>query len=274
LWLAAHTVYDVTTRVTWFGAQTDRLLTAIRARAEYLASKSLARPELLVGCFCLLVAPGGKEWKVTTKDPSIDALFERMSRGGSAPSGDTMRLEGRAERVRSSTWATVLLAISGMLFLRHVARAALHFVLKYDRQCELVLEGSALRVRTKTEMLGKTLSYTDMEWPASGIVRLGREERYPRIGFYAGLSALAVGTVLGVWLFVDGVRAASPSLLLWGALFVAGGVLADFALVSLLPSAKGSCRLVLVPAKGQGLSVIGPDAERIDAFLKQLARAV
>jgi hypothetical protein len=104
-------------------------------------------------------------------------------------------------------------------------------------------------------------------------VRVVREVRFPRAAFYAGLLALALGSYIGVRSFVDGVRAASPSLLLVGLLVVAAGIGADFVLGSLLPGAGGLCRLAFVPRSGRTLCIGQVDAGRADdAIARSLSR--
>jgi hypothetical protein len=88
---------------------------------------------------------------------------------------------------------------------------------------------------------------------------------------YAGLLALAVGSYVGVEAFVDGVRAASPSLLAAGLGFVVAGIALDFGFSSLGPGARGRCRLLLVPRDGAKLCVGGVDPSIADAMLARLA---
>jgi len=96
--------------------------------------------------------------------------------------------------------------------------------------------------------------------------------RYPRIFLYAGLFALAVGSYLGVALFVDGARAGSPELLGIGALLVAGGIGLDFLLENAQSGLRGRCRVVLVPRKGRALAVADVDPGAADVALKRLQR--
>lgn len=103
-------------------------------------------------------------------------------------------------------------------------------------------------------------------------MRATREVRYPRLGTYAGLTALALGSYIGVGWFIDGIRAQSLSLATMGLLVVVLGVALDFVLVSLLPGRKGKCRLVLVPRKGAATCVGWVDATKADALLRQLDR--
>ncbi len=99
-----------------------------------------------------------------------------------------------------------------------------------------------------------------------------REVRFPRLGLYAGLLALAMGTYVGVGAFVDGARVASPSLLAWGLLFVAAGIAIDLVLSSVRFGAKGKCRIVLLPRKGRVVCIGGVDPQRADAALASLAQ--
>ena len=102
-------------------------------------------------------------------------------------------------------------------------------------------------------------------------MRITREVRYPRAAFYAGLLALALGSYVGVRAFADGVRAASPSLLLTGLVVIALGIAADFVLGSIVPGARGRVRLAFVPRTGKVLCIADVDAGRAD---DALARAL
>lgn len=93
------------------------------------------------------------------------------------------------------------------------------------------------------------------------------------MSFYAGLLALAVGSYVGVATLVDGVRAASPSLLLTGLVIVAAGIGLDFLLGSLAPGATGRVRVAFVPRKGPTVCIGNVDAKRADAALRKLSHA-
>ena len=90
---------------------------------------------------------------------------------------------------------------------------------------------------------------------------------------YAGLLALSIGSYLGVAAFVDGVRAASPSLLATGLVIVALGLGLDFVLTSVAPGARGRCRVLFVSRDGSSLCVGNVEARRADALLARLAGA-
>ena len=171
--------------------------------------------------------------------------------------------------------ATTLLALSGIMFVMHAARLFAKVALAYKRPAEVIVvdqgESGGLRVRRRIELLGRTMRDRDVLLPRSALLRASREVRYPRMALYAGLLSLAVGSYLGVSAFVDGVRAASPSLLASGIAIVAVGVAMDFALSSIWPSARGRCRVLFIPRDGSKLCIGGVDTRRADAMLARLA---
>jgi hypothetical protein len=169
--------------------------------------------------------------------------------------------------------ATGVLAFTGILFVAHAARLVGRWVLAYRRPAEITLsEDGGVRVHWKTQLLGRTLRDRSVVVPRTGLARATRDVRYPSIALYAGLLALAVGSWVGVAAFVDGVRAASPSLLAWGLAIVALGLGIDFALSSLAPGARGRCRLLVVPRDGSRLCIGDVDSARADAVLARLSK--
>jgi hypothetical protein len=149
----------------------------------------------------------------------------------------------------------------------HGVRLFARLALAYERPSELVVSDRGVVLRTRTRMLGRTLRDREQIIVRAGLVRVTREVSYPRAALYAGLLALTLGSWLGVRTLSDGVRAASPSLLLVGLLFVALGIATDFVLGSLLPSARGRCRVAFVPRSGPTLCIGNVDAKRADEAL-------
>ena len=168
-------------------------------------------------------------------------------------------------------FVTALLALTGILFVIHVVRLSARAALAYRKPARLTVSASSVRIHWRTQILGRTLRDRDVVLERAGLACLAREVRYPRAAFYAGLFFLAVGTFVGVRTLADGVRAASPTLLLTGIAFVAVGILLDFALGSLVPGAEGRCRLFIVPTKGHAICLAGVDAKRADAALGKLS---
>jgi len=109
--------------------------------------------------------------------------------------------------------------------------------------------------------------------PLANLSRVTREVRYARAGLYAGLGALALGTYFGTGLFVDAVRVPGGSAPLIGValLFIVLGLAVDFVFSSAADSARGRCRVVVVPLKGRVLCVGAVDPARADALLAAVA---
>ncbi len=168
---------------------------------------------------------------------------------------------------------TAVLAVTGILFVLHASRLVGRFALAYKRPAEVTLSGESVRIRARTEMLGRTLRDHETVIARTALARATREVRYPRMAFYAGLLALAIGSYVGVATLVDGVRSASPSLLLTGLVVISLGIALDFFLGSLAPGATGRVRVAFVPRKGPTMCVGNVDAKRADAALKRLSYA-
>ena len=171
-----------------------------------------------------------------------------------------------------SPWLTALLAISGLLLVIELGRTVARYVLLLKRPTEVRLTPSGLEIHGKTLMVGKLLREHDTVIPREGLVKVMREVRYPRLAMYAGLIALALGSYLGVGLVVDGVRAASPSMLGTGLLIALLGLGLDFVLSTLVPGLEGKSRVVMVPRRGPILCVTAVNPARADVLLARLAK--
>ena len=183
-----------------------------------------------------------------------------------------VRLEGELLPAPRGVFATTVLACTGLLFVIHAVRFVGRVALAYKKPAEVSLTDAGVRVKSRTEVLGRVLREREQVIVRAGLVRVVREVRFPRVAFYAGLLALAVGSWVGVRAFVDGVRAASPSLLLVGLVIVALGIAADFVLGSVVPGARGKVRVLFVPKTGATLCVGNVDARRADDALARSFR--
>ncbi|HMY20733.1 MAG TPA: hypothetical protein PKA58_30625, partial [Polyangium sp.] len=169
--------------------------------------------------------------------------------------------------------ALVLMAITGLLLLIPAARWFGRIFLRYRAPAELRLSGTSLTVTSKTELLGRTVREREVVVPLDQLTSIARDIRYPRLALYAGLFALALGSYIGMALFVDGARAGSPDLLGMGALIVAVGVALDFVLANVVPVGKGRCRVLITPNKGAALAMGEVDPKHADALLQKLQPA-
>jgi hypothetical protein len=181
-------------------------------------------------------------------------------------------LQGEIAAFPRGPAVTAVLAITGLLLVIQAARLVGRYVLSLRRSAEVRVTSAGLEVRTRTVMLGKTLLENATVIPREGLVRLTREIRYPGLPMYAGLGALALGSYVGIGLFVDGARAASPSMLGTGLLIALVGLGIDFALSSLIPGARGKSRLLIVPRRGLPVCVASIDVAIADRILGKLAK--
>jgi hypothetical protein len=275
LWLATHTAFDATPLLDRaLGDEADELWTAIGDRIRRIddgKGTSLGRGEAIVGSVALAASASAVARRVAAElAPKLnDATLAHLLRAGAEADARDVRLEGESIAAPRGPVVTALLALSGLLLAIHVVRLVARLALAYRRPAEVSLSAAGVRVKTRTEMLGRVLREREHVIVRSGLVRVTREVRYPRAAFYAGLLALAVGSYIGVRAFADGVRAASPSLLLTGLVVIAIGIAVDFVLGSILPSARGRVRVAFVPRTGKTLCVGDVDARRADEALSR-----
>jgi len=278
LWLATHTPFDATGLLD--RALGDRATGLWDALAEHVRridqgkSPGLGRGEALVAAVAMLSSStkGAVRHAATLAAEVRDRKLARVL-GAGVVAEPVEPVTGEMAPAPRSPVATTLLAVTGILFVVQAARLLGRLTLAYRKPAELTLsDDGGLRVRWRTELLGRTLRDRDVVVPRAALMRATREVRYPRLALYAGLLALAVGSYVGVSAFVDGVRAASPSLLASGLVVVALGLALDFALSSVAPGARGRCRLLLVPRAGAKLCVAGVDPRLADAILARLSR--
>jgi hypothetical protein len=183
-----------------------------------------------------------------------------------------VELAGQIVPAPRSPIVTLLLAVTGLLLVAQVARLVGRLALALKRPARVQLDERGLRIEHRVEMLGRVLADRKTLVPLDNIARVVREVRYPRVGMYAGLLALVIGSYIGLGLLVDGLRVpgGSPSLLGLGLLVIALGLGIDFALTSLSDGVRGRCRLVVEPRKGKRVCVGGLDPASADAMLRAL----
>jgi hypothetical protein len=274
-WLAAFTPFDATLLLDRaLGEAAAAFWPALGERLRGLDGGELettGRAEALAAAVALRASESSAASKEVARlaplvtDPVLKDLLEA---GGEA----AVELRGEIAPAPRHPAATIALAVTGVLFLVAGVRVLARLVLAYRRPAEVTLTGASVHVRSRTLILGRTVRERDVVLARQGLTRAVREVRYARAAFYAGLFALAVGSLLGVRTFVDGVRAASPSLLFYGLLIVAAGIGLDFLLASLGTGRAGKCRVVFTARDGVSLCVGHLDAARADEALSQLAR--
>jgi hypothetical protein len=294
LWLAAHTPFDATMLFDRaLGEDAEGLWTAVAAcvrhitlgmsdgEAEHdsarekggLPTPRLGRAEALLGAAALATSSSAtavKEAALLASEVKDLALLRILRR---EPRERDSELDGEVLIGPRALFATTVLALTGFLLVMHLVRLVGRAALGYRKPARVTISEQGVRVRWRTEILGRTIRDRDVLFGREGLASVVREVRYPRIAFYAGLFFLAIGSFVGVRTLADGVRSASPTLLLTGFAFVALGILFDVALGSLVPGVSGRCRLVFVPRAGAPICVGGVDAGQADVALTRLAAA-
>ncbi len=280
LWLATHTPLDATglldralgdAATSLWDAVADRIRRADQAAGP---ARGLGRAESFVGAAALAASTSkGALRQAATQAGEVrdrklaHVLAARVEGERAAP------VPGELYTAPRGPIATALLAVTGLLVVLAAGRAVGRLALGYRRPAAVSLtDEGGVRVKTHTELLGRTLRDRDVLVPRAALLRATRDVRYPSLAMYAGLLALAVGSYLGVATFVDGVRAASPSLLATGLAVVALGLGLDFVLTSVAPGQRGRCRVLFVSRDGTRLCVGDVDAGRADVLLARLAR--
>lgn len=272
LWLAAATPFDALELVDRaLGDEAAELWIAFADRARRTDAGrggATTRAEAVLACAALVMSesPGAREQARKLAGLVRDPAMRRVLEGG-VEDTPTLRLEGTLAAPPRGPVATTILGLTGLLFVIHAGRALARLALGYQRPAEVSFDKDGARIQSKTIMLGRTLRESDERVPRASVMRVGREVLYPRLAFYAGLFALALGSWVGVRTLSDGVRGASPSLLLAGLVIVVLGVAIDFALASLVPSARGRARITLVPKSGRSICVVDVDRARADEIL-------
>jgi hypothetical protein len=278
LWLAAHTHFDAMGLLDRaLGERAAGVWSAVADRVRRVAEGRATMPdrgEALLAAVALVNSPShaasvlASELARDLSDPMVGRVLGAQGRGPELAEP----VRGELGRTPRGPFVTALLALTGVLLVLHVARAFGRLALDYKRPAEVTFAGDALRVRWRTEILGRTFGDRDLLVPRAALARATREVRYPRLALYAGLIALAIGSYLGVAVFVDGVRAGAPSLLACGLVLAALGLALDFALFTVAPGAQGRCRLLFVPKSGRRVCVSDVEPGRADAMLARLSR--
>jgi hypothetical protein len=245
----------------------DAIWSAIAARIRKVDGSSVTRAEALVGAAALASSTAPLARKLAARlrrEVADDWVKLALGRDEGAV------LDGELGVPPRSMFATTLLAITGLLFVASAARLFGRLALAVRKPTTVRVAASGIEIDTRTEMLGRVLRERRIRIDRGSLVRAAREVRYPRLAFYAGLFALAIGSYFGVSLLLDGTRAASPSLLALGLFVIALGIAIDFVLSGLSSGIRGKCRLVFVPRRGAGIAIEGLDAGPADRALETL----
>ena len=294
LWLAANTSVDALTAVDGaLGEKASGLWMAVAALVRKVdggGAPLLGRPGALIAAAALRESSSETAQReadvlgLEVRDPIVKSLLARAApaesarasvRPKEAPSkeGGGAVVTGELASAPRGPFSLVLLGATGLLAAAYVVRLVARIALHHRRHAELTATPTGVTLKIRTELLGRTLREREIVLPIEGLLHASREVRYPRLGLYAGLFALAMGSYFGIKNLIDGLRTVSFEIAGIGALLLAAGVGLDFLLESASSGMRGKCRVVLVPRKGPAFAVGEVDPAAADAALAMLKRA-
>lgn len=277
VWLAAHTPCSAFEPLDYLmGDEARPLWSALAPLIEdpSLGGADFGRTEALIAAVCLHDARSDAAREVAHElVPKLEDPALRNVLAPHDPATPAEPLTGEISPAPKSAWLTALLAFTLVLGIMHVGRLVARYAFAYKRPAKVVLSQRGLEVTYHTELLGKVLRQRATLVPLSNLASVTREVRFARLGMYAGLVALVLGSYVGMGLFIDGLRVPGGSATLLGlaVVFILVGLLIDFGLSSLSDSVKGKCRLVVVPRKGRAVCVGSLSPSQTDAVLSNIA---
>ncbi len=207
-----------------------------------------------------------RQLAVGLKDPLLKgALAEDAKAVGTAPATSFSAEEAPLPR----SWAlTVLLTLTFILPLVAVVKVFARYALRLRQPAEVAFSKEGVTVRSRLEILGKTLRQRETFISVAGLSRAGREVRFPSLPTYAGVAALLCGSYLGLRLVLDGVKGRSPEYLGLGVVILVVALAIDY-LLTLLPSrTPDRCRILLEPRRGRAVALAGVERARADEALR------
>lgn len=274
VWLAAHTPCSALEFLDdALGDRSGVLWEAIAriARAPVLSSPDFGHTEALVAAaaLCRSESEVAHRARLHLAQNTTDPVLRAVLSGGPSRT----ELSGELQSPPLGPIVTALLAFTLLLFIVRGLSLLARFALAYRRPATLRIGPEGLEVRHRTELMGRVLRDRATLVPLANLARVTREVRFARVGLYAGLCALVIGTYFGVGLIVDGVRVpgGSPPLLGMAVTCIVVGLGLDFLLSTAADSARGKCRIVVVPQSGRRLCVGALDPVSADAMLNSIA---
>jgi hypothetical protein len=274
VWLAAHTPCSALEFLDdAVGERAGVVWEAIAkvARAPGLSSPDFGNTEALVAAaaLCRSASEVAHRARLHLAQNTLDPVMRAILSGGPSRT----ELSGELRSAPFGPVITALLAFTLLLFIARGISLIARFALAYRRPATLRIGPQGLELTHRIELMGRVIRDRATLVPLSNLSRVTREVRFARVGLYAGLSALVIGTYFGVGLIVDGVRVpgGSPPLLGMAVTCIIVGLGLDFLLSTASDSARGKCRIVIVPQTGRRLCVGSLDPVSADAMLTSIA---
>jgi hypothetical protein len=278
VWLATHTTIDALAFLD--AALKERAAgmweaVAHVARDPVAVAAAFGRAEALIAAAAIAASKSeiAHRARLHLSHAATDTGVRALATG--AVTANAERLEGELSLPPFGPVITALLTVTLLLFVLQVGRVLLRFVLAFKRPASISIGPNGLELNQRTELLGKVLRERSIVVPLGSLVKITRETRYARLGMYVGLVALVLGSYFGMGLLVDAVRVPGGSASLFGlaVLMMIIGLALDFTFANAADTARGKCRMLVVPQRGRTLCLGSLDPARADAMLATIAEA-
>jgi hypothetical protein len=177
----------------------------------------------------------------------------------------------RGEMARRLSYAPfrVISILTGFFLLRGLVSLIVRYCFVLRKYVTITVEDSSLVLDAEWSILGKRFRQVRTMAPIPQVRALRVENRQRYIYLLIGFGALAIGTWIGLQLFVDGLRAGYPYLALVGAGVVILGIAVDLFLYLFVPAGEG--RSLLVVAMGPWtMRVCGVEYDAARRFLDRV----
>jgi hypothetical protein len=253
---------------------------AIAARVRQNQGQSETRLQALLGAITLAASSAPRAVALSrelAQESTDQAVVWILGRSASDTwNASTPSVRGELISHPRGWFAIVLRGVTGVALASSLGLLFAKLVLSYRCPAEITIAANgvqtSLEIRWRIEMLGRTLREHAVIVPVSELRSVGREVRYPFLGLYVGLVALAVGSYFGISAVTDGLRVGSASLLLMGLAVIAAGLALDFVLWTFSSGKPGSCRISLVPRRGRSFCIGGMEVVAADELLTRLSK--
>ncbi len=248
---------------------------ALRVLADELADPTLKAfaEQAAVGMEDALAAPvlSDDAAESVDDDPDDEDLPTRPRQRRSSMHARRVTFSGDVAPFPLGMFGLVFGAATGLLVVRFMLREGARVLLRTERPVEVRVDGTGLTISSRLVMLGRTLKTEEVAIPFSNLAVLAREVKFPRLGLYAGLITLALGTFSGVSLMGDGARAGSPSLIALGAAVFGVGIALDMVLSSVGVGRGGRHHVLVVPRRGARMAIRVEDPRLADEALRAVS---
>jgi hypothetical protein len=152
-----------------------------------------------------------------------------------------------------------VLGITGLSLVVGLAKLLARYVLGYRRTGELTVTAQSIVYAEQTRLAGREIRNSTETILREDVLSVEIEERYPFLLILVGMSALAVGVMVGVIWILDGIQGEFTPWILSGVGVLLIGVLLDLALTTVTASLPGKLVLALHLPGGRTVRMVGVD---------------